>query len=186
MSDSSDSFDRIFDVSCDIQDVYDEFGQPIVLSGMDGVKGTLFAYGQTSSGKTYTMMGDQQNEGVIPEAVGEIFDYVEKELNDLLNPSKTNLKVRGSPPNQIYIEDLKEEVVTSEEEVLNHLLCGEKKRHFGETKMNIRSSRSHTIFTVGSFLPCLKPWLNIFVLHVVCRAKRLVAQQKTDILVRLS
>ena len=42
--------------------------------------GTLFAYGQTSSGKTYTMMGDQQNEGVIPKAVGEIYDYIEKVL----------------------------------------------------------------------------------------------------------
>jgi len=40
--------------------------------------GTLFAYGQTSSGKTYTMMGDQQHEGVIPKAVGEIYDYIEK------------------------------------------------------------------------------------------------------------
>ena len=40
--------------------------------------GTLFAYGQTSSGKTYTMMGDQRNEGVIPKAVGEIYDYIEK------------------------------------------------------------------------------------------------------------
>jgi len=78
MSDSSDSFDRIFDVSCDIQDVYDEFGRPIVLSAMDGVIGTLFAYGQTSSGKTYTMMGDQENKGVIP--VGENFDYIEKAL----------------------------------------------------------------------------------------------------------
>ena len=40
--------------------------------------GTLFAYGQTSSGKTYTMMGDQRDEGVIPKAVGEIYDYIEK------------------------------------------------------------------------------------------------------------
>ena len=40
--------------------------------------GTLFAYGQTSSGKTYTMMGDQRNEGVIPMAIGEMYDYIEK------------------------------------------------------------------------------------------------------------
>ena len=40
--------------------------------------GTLFAYGQTSSGKTYTMMGDQCTEGVIPKAVGEIYEYIEK------------------------------------------------------------------------------------------------------------
>ncbi|KAJ7382515.1 hypothetical protein OS493_034678 [Desmophyllum pertusum] len=86
-------FDRIFDTSTSTQDVYDEFGKPTVLSAMDGFNGTLFAYGQTSSGKTHTMMGDQQNEGVIPKAVGEIYDYIEKDIKDLLNPSKTNLKI---------------------------------------------------------------------------------------------
>ncbi|KAJ7382478.1 hypothetical protein OS493_034639 [Desmophyllum pertusum] len=116
-------FDRIFDTSNSTQDVYDEFGKPTVLSAMDGFNGTLFAYGQTSSGKTHTMMGDQQNEGVIPKAVGEIYDYIEKgikflickykllhpsreflirvsymeiyneDIKDLLNPSKTNLKI---------------------------------------------------------------------------------------------
>lgn len=44
--------------------------------------GTLFAYGQTSSGKTYTMMGDQQSEGVIPKAVGELYDYIQKVCYD--------------------------------------------------------------------------------------------------------
>ena len=51
--------------------------------------GTLFAYGQTSSGKTYTMMGDQRNEGVIPKAVGEIYDYIEKVHVDACNQAHT-------------------------------------------------------------------------------------------------
>ena len=52
--------------------------KPLYCSFPRYILGTLFAYGQTSSGKTHTMMGDQQNEGVIPKAVGEIYDYIEK------------------------------------------------------------------------------------------------------------
>jgi len=163
---SSYSFDRIFDVTNTTQDVYDDFGRPTVLSAMDGFNGTLFAYGQTSSGKTYTMMGDQQNEGVIPKAVGEIYDYIEKhpsreflirvsymeiyneEIKDLLNPSKTNLKVHENSQRQVYVGELTEEVVSCGEEVFKHMVRGEKNRHFGQTNMNDRSSRSHTIFRV--------------------------------------
>ncbi|XP_068683876.1 centromere-associated protein E-like isoform X2 [Montipora foliosa] len=166
LQNSSYSFDQIFDVSSTTQDVYDEFGQPIVLSAMDGFNGTLFAYGQTSSGKTYTMMGDQRNEGVIPKAVGEIYDYIEKhpsreflirvsymeiyneDIRDLLNPAKTNLKVHENAQRQVYVGDLTEEVVACGEDVFKHMFRGEKNRHFGETNMNDRSSRSHTIFRV--------------------------------------
>ncbi|CAH3028289.1 unnamed protein product, partial [Porites evermanni] len=182
LSNSPYVFDRIFDISNSTQDVYDEFGRPIVLSAMDGFNGTLFAYGQTSSGKTYTMMGDQQNEGVIPKAVGEIYDYIEKhpsreflirvsymeiyneDIKDLLNPGKTNLKIHENPQvfmlitqtcvhystfqRQVYVGDLTEEVVSCPEDVFKHMFRGEKNRHFGETNMNDRSSRSHTIFRV--------------------------------------
>ncbi|KAL9963272.1 hypothetical protein ACROYT_G032456 [Oculina patagonica] len=166
VANSSYFFDRIFDTSNSTQDVYDEFGKPTVLSAMDGFNGTLFAYGQTSSGKTHTMMGDQQHEGVIPKAVGEIYDYINKhpsreflirvsymeiyneDIKDLLNPSKTNLKVHENTQRQVYVGDLTEEVVSCGEDVFKHMMRGEKNRHFGETNMNDRSSRSHTIFRV--------------------------------------
>ncbi|KAJ7371492.1 hypothetical protein OS493_025393 [Desmophyllum pertusum] len=129
---------------------------------MDGFNGTLFAYGQTSSGKTHTMMGDQQNEGVIPKAVGEIYDYIENrkgikfltckykllDIKDLLNPSKTNLKIHENTQKQVYVGELTEEVVSCGEDIFKHMMRGEKNRHFGETNMNDRSSKSHTIFRV--------------------------------------
>ncbi|XP_067024413.1 uncharacterized protein [Acropora muricata] len=166
MQNSSYIFDQIFDSSSSTKDVYKEFGRPIVLSAMDGFNGTLFAYGQTSSGKTYTMMGDQRNEGVIPMAIGEMYDYIEKhpsreflirvsymeiyneDIRDLLNPSKTNLKVHENAQRQVYVGELTEEVVTCSGDVFKHMQRGEKNRHFGETNMNDRSSRSHTIFRV--------------------------------------
>lgn len=152
LQNSSYSFDQIFDVSSTTQDVYDEFGQPIVLSAMDGFNGTLFAYGQTSSGKTYTMMGDQRNEGVIPKAVGEIYDYIEKhpsreflirvsymeiyneDIRDLLNPAKTNLKVHENAQRQVYVGDLTEEVVACGEDVFKHMFRGKKKSTFWRNK----------------------------------------------------
>ncbi|CAH3159397.1 unnamed protein product [Pocillopora meandrina] len=153
-------------MSSSTQDVYDEFGRPTVLSAMDGFNGTLFAYGQTSSGKTHTMMGDGKYKGVIPKAIGEIFDYIEKnpsreflirvsyieiyneDIKDLLNPAKTNLKIHENAQKQVYVGDLTEEVVSCSEDVFKHMMRGEKNRHFGVTNMNDRSSRSHTIFRV--------------------------------------
>ncbi|PFX18858.1 Centromere-associated protein E [Stylophora pistillata] len=163
---SSYFFDRIFDMSSSTQDVYDEFGRPTVLSAMDGFNGTLFAYGQTSSGKTHTMMGDGNCQGVIPKAIGEIFDYIEKnpsreflirvsyieiyneDIKDLLNPARTNLKIHENAEKQVYVGELTEEVVSCSEDVFKHMMRGEKNRHFGVTNMNDRSSRSHTIFRV--------------------------------------
>ncbi|KAK2553787.1 Kinesin-like protein KIN-7I, partial [Acropora cervicornis] len=76
------------------------------------------------------MMGDQRNEGVIPMAIGEMYDYIEKhpsreflirvsymeiyneDIRDLLNPSKTNLKVHENAQRQVYVGELTEEVVT--------------------------------------------------------------------------
>ena len=50
----------------------------IVLSSMEGFNGTIFAYGQTSSGKTYTMKGSSKDPGIIPLAISEIFSYIER------------------------------------------------------------------------------------------------------------
>ena len=108
---------------------------------MDGFNGTVFAYGQTSSGKTHTMMGpdifDPQQRGVIPRMVSYVFQqisqastdfeftvkvsmieiYMEK-IQDLLDRSKTNLKVTESVKG-IKIQDLTEISVVEEQEVYN-------------------------------------------------------------------
>ncbi|XP_022081658.1 kinesin-like protein KIN-7O [Acanthaster planci] len=156
-------FDRVFDSSETTNDVYEEIAQPIVVEAMDGINGTIFAYGQTSSGKTYTMMGDSESPGIIPCAVQDIFDSIQNTPNrefllrvsymelyneglcDLLSNEKKSLQIR-EVDKRVFVHDLTEEVVTQPEDVLQLLKKGEARRHFGQTDMNERSSRSHTIF----------------------------------------
>uniref|UniRef100_A0ACB8E8E0 Uncharacterized protein n=1 Tax=Sphaerodactylus townsendi TaxID=933632 RepID=A0ACB8E8E0_9SAUR len=141
------------------------------ISQVDGTKfftfGTIFAYGQTASGKTYTMLGTESSPGILPMAIEDVFkticsipdrefllriSYMEihnETIKDLLCSNITKKKpliIREDISRTIYVEDLIEEVVVSPEEVMRWLQKGEKSRHYGETKMNARSSRSHTIF----------------------------------------
>ncbi|CAN1775923.1 Kinesin-like protein KIN-7N [Linum perenne] len=128
------------------------------------VTGTVFAYGQTSSGKTFTMNGSEKDPGVIHRAVRDIFDktqaisdreflirvsYMEiynEEINDLFAVENQKLPIHESLERGIFVAGLREEIVNSAEQVLKLMESGEVNRHFGETNMNARSSRSHTIF----------------------------------------
>ena len=133
------------------------------------LSGTLFAYGQTSSGKTHTMSGNVDSPGIIPYALDEVFNYISKSENrefllrvsymeiyneiisDLLNPKSTNLKIRENFNREISVEKLTEKVVTSVDDIIDLMKIGEKNRRIGSTNMNERSSRSHTIFRMVSF-----------------------------------
>ncbi|KAH9299455.1 hypothetical protein KI387_031137, partial [Taxus chinensis] len=128
------------------------------------IRGTVFAYGQTSSGKTHTMRGSPAEHGVIPLAVRDVFrnineaedrefllcmSYMEiynEEINDLLAPEHRKLQVHESLERGIFVAGLREEIVASPEQVLQLTEFGECHRHIGETNMNVYSSRSHTIF----------------------------------------
>ncbi|XP_069599769.1 centromere-associated protein E isoform X2 [Ranitomeya imitator] len=160
------NFDRVFHSHETTAQVYQEVAVPIIRSALHGYNGTIFAYGQTSSGKTYTMMGAPNNLGIIPQAVGEVFKIIQEipnrefllrvsymeiyneSVTDLLcdNRKKKPLEVREDFNHTVYVADLTEEVVTIPEQVMQWIKKGEKHRHYGETKMNDHSSRSHTIF----------------------------------------
>ena len=73
-----------------------------------------------------------------------------EEVHDLLSSDQTKLQIHESKESGIYVAGLREDIVTSAEHVLELLYSGEKLRHFGETKMNKTSSRSHTIFRMVS------------------------------------
>jgi hypothetical protein len=70
--------DQMFDTDCKTLTVYNTFAKKIVLGCMEGVNGTIFAYGQTSSGKTHTMSGTADEPGVIPLAFRDIIEYIQK------------------------------------------------------------------------------------------------------------
>ncbi|XP_047243269.1 centromere-associated protein E isoform X4 [Girardinichthys multiradiatus] len=160
------NFDRVFTAEESTSQLYQDIAKPLVVSTVEGYNGTIFAYGQTSSGKTFTMMGCDSNPGVIPLAVDDVFQtiknfpnkefllrvsYMEiynETVTDLLVDSwkRKPLEVRETINKTIYVADLTEELVTSSTQALAWIRKGEKNRHYGKTKMNQRSSRSHTIF----------------------------------------
>ncbi|XP_030384095.1 kinesin-like protein KIN-7I [Scaptodrosophila lebanonensis] len=158
-------FDHVFDQESTNQDVFELMAKHIVHACLQGFNGTIFAYGQTSSGKTYTMMGDEHNPGVMVLAAKEIFNqisqihdrkflirvgYIEiynEKIYDLLNKKNQDLKIHDSATGIVNV-NCEEFIITTEEDLLNFLCMGNKERTVGETHMNERSSRSHAIFRI--------------------------------------
>lgn len=168
------AFDRIFDSNSTQREIFDEVGSSVIDSVMNGYNGTMMAYGQTSSGKSFTMSGvleDNELKGIIPRIVEKIYliiasnDTVEynikvslceiyqEKLKDLLDTSKTNLNIREEKSKGVYIENLTEEDAHSTESVMNIIKKGINNRIVSSTNMNETSSRSHllVIFTVSQF-----------------------------------
>ena len=164
------NYDMVFNPDQDTYFVYNKQCKPIVESAMQGYNGTVFAYGQTSSGKTWTLMGDGQDgdhPGVTILAIRDIFEYIKKNpsvewhvtccymeiynetITDLLQPDRKkayNLpimedKVFGPMPKGIMTVG-----VHDVKHCLDVLASGEKNRSFAATDMNANSSRSHTLF----------------------------------------
>nr|KYP64922.1 Kinesin-related protein 11 [Cajanus cajan] len=159
------AFDRVFGPHTNSDEVYEVAAKPVVKAAMEGVNGTVFAYGVTSSGKTHTMHGDQNSPGIIPLAIKDVFSMIQdtpgrefllrvsyleiynEVINDLLDPTGQNLRVREDAQGT-YVEGIKEEVVLSPGHALSFIAAGEEHRHVGSNNFNLFSSRSHTIFTL--------------------------------------
>jgi kinesin family protein 5 len=162
------TFDRIFDYNSTQQEVYEVAAKPIVDSVLEGFNGTIFAYGQTSSGKTHTMQGILENpekEGIIPRMIRYVFNYIlhskeeveftvkvsmieiyMEKIRDLIDTKRSNLNIREDRVKGVYIEDLSEHYVGNEMEVLELMKIGSDNRAIAATNMNDHSSRSHSIF----------------------------------------
>ncbi|KAL1208185.1 Kinesin-like protein KIN-7M [Cardamine amara subsp. amara] len=159
------AFDKVFGPQATTIEVYDVAAKPVVKAAMEGVNGTVFAYGVTSSGKTHTMHGDQDFPGIIPLAIKDVFSIIQETtgrefllrvsyleiynevINDLLDPTGQNLRIREDSQGT-YVEGIKEEVVLSPGHALSFIAAGEEHRHVGSNNFNLLSSRSHTIFTL--------------------------------------
>ncbi|XP_046398378.1 centromere-associated protein E-like [Ischnura elegans] len=158
------TFDYVFGMDSSSQNIFEDLVLPIVESSVKGFNGTIFAYGQTSSGKTYTMMGEKSEAGIIPLSVNHVFNSTEKDsereylirvsymeiynekIHDLLE-SQNNLRIHEDASGNAYVL-LKEEIVDCPEKVMAVMKKGEKMRRVGVTDINERSSRSHTIFRI--------------------------------------
>ncbi|KAK8683735.1 hypothetical protein V6N13_039786 [Hibiscus sabdariffa] len=151
------TFDRVFDYDCPTSQVYEEGAKDIALSVLTGVNSSIFAYGQTSSGKTYTMRG------ITDYAVADIYDYIERHqereflvkfsaleiyneaVRDLLVSDSTPLRLLDDPERGTVVEKLTEETVRDKEHLQELLAICEAQRQIGETALNETSSRSHQI-----------------------------------------
>ncbi|KAG6325624.1 Kinesin heavy chain [Claviceps purpurea] len=165
------TFDRVFDMECKQQDIFDFSIRPTVDDILNGYNGTVFAYGQTGAGKSYTMMGtnidDDEGRGVIPRIVEQIFasimtspstieytvrvSYMEiymERIRDLLAPQNDNLPVHEEKHRGVYVKGLLEIYVSSVQEVYEVMRRGGNARAVAATNMNQESSRSHSIFVI--------------------------------------
>ncbi|XP_018521366.1 kinesin-like protein KIF1B isoform X10 [Lates calcarifer] len=152
--------------------VYNDIGKEMLAHAFEGYNVCIFAYGQTGAGKSYTMMGKQEEgqEGIIPMLCEDLFEKINDDCNkeelsysvevsymeiycervrDLLNPkNKGNLRVREHPLLGPYVEDLSKLAVTSYTDIADLMDAGNKARTVAATNMNETSSRSHAVFTI--------------------------------------
>ncbi|CAK6977288.1 kinesin-like protein KIF3C [Scomber scombrus] len=174
------TFDAVYDANSKQRDLYDESVRPLIDSVLAGFNGTIFAYGQTGTGKTYTMQGawmDPEKRGVIPNAFDHIFTHISRsqsdkqylvrasyleiyreEVRDLLDPNHGNaraLELRENPDTGVYVQDLTSCVCKSIKEIEEVMNVGNQARAVGATDMNEHSSRSHALFLIT--VECSQP-----------------------------
>ncbi|KAI7735585.1 hypothetical protein M8C21_030748 [Ambrosia artemisiifolia] len=157
-SSSSYTFDRVFDPCCPNRSVYEQGARDVALSAIKGINATIFAYGQTNSGKTYTM------KGIADHCINDIYDHINNNATaskfvlkfsaieiynetvvDLLNRDSGPLRLLDDPEKGTVVEKLTEEVIKNSQHLRCLIATCEDQRQVGETSLNDRSSRSHQI-----------------------------------------
>ncbi|CAL8092389.1 unnamed protein product [Calicophoron daubneyi] len=163
-------FDSVYDENSQQRDMYDKTFKTLISSVLEGFNGTIFAYGQTGTGKTYTIQGvenDPELRGVMPNSFDHIFDHIarskdaqylvrasyleiyKEEIRDLLHRDQTkHLEIKERPDSGIYVKDLSSVLTKSIAEIQKVMNIGYQNRAVGATNMNEHSSRSHAIFIV--------------------------------------
>lgn len=164
------TFDAVYDENTIQANFYEHTGYSIVESVLDGYNGTIFAYGQTGTGKTHTMVGPPEPEelhGVIPRTFAHIFNsinmtpskkflvrasYLEiynEEIRDLLSKNpKQKLELKDHVDGGVYVKDLTNMISKGVTDLQAIMDTGQKNRSVASTMMNNESSRSHSIFTI--------------------------------------
>ncbi|KAG4970276.1 hypothetical protein JHK82_035964 [Glycine max] len=156
------TFDKVFAPTCSTHKVYEEGAKDVALSALSGINATIFAYGQTSSGKTFTMRG------VTESAIKDIYDYIKntperdfilrisaleiynETVIDLLKRESGPLRLLDDPEKGTIVEKLNEEVAEDRQHLRRLIGICEAQRQVGETALNDKSSRSHQIIRLVS------------------------------------
>ncbi|KUI67345.1 Kinesin-related protein 11 [Cytospora mali] len=169
-------YDNVFATHDDNSRVYDHIAKRLVRRVMEGYHGTVFAYGMTGTGKTFSMQGTASSPGVIPLAITDIFSYIREtpsrefllrvsyleiyneKIHDLLSmPTnggvggaavQEEIKLREDSKRGVYASPLKEEIVQSPTQLLRVIARGDQARRTASTQFNSRSSRSHAVVQI--------------------------------------
>ncbi|XP_035599452.1 kinesin-like protein KIF3B [Oncorhynchus keta] len=163
------TFDAVYDSESKQSDIYDDTVRPLVDSVLQGFNGTILAYGQTGTGKTFTMLGmpTDNERGIIPNSFNHIFTQISRsqnqqylvrasyleiyreEVRDLLcKDNNKKLDLKENPDSGVYVKDLSSVVSKNVTEIEHVMNIGDQSRSVGFTNMNERSSRSHAIFMI--------------------------------------
>ena len=159
------TFDTIISPETTNEELFSDYIKTNLSSILKGINLSIFAYGQTSTGKTYTMKGKNLN-GVIPLSTKEIFSLFEKEkinfsvkisfieiynetVNDLIDINNKNLDIRESISKGIFVKSISEIQINDYDKIIELYNKGENNRIIAETKLNEKSSRSHIIFKIN-------------------------------------
>ncbi|EDV96658.1 kinesin-like protein Klp68D [Drosophila grimshawi] len=162
------TYDAAYDANASQTTLYHEVVFPLVSSVLEGFNGCIFAYGQTGTGKTFTMEGVRGNDdliGIIPRTFEQIWLHINRtenfqflvdvsyleiymeELRDLLKPNSKHLEVRERGSG-VYVPNLHAINCKSVDDMFHVMKLGNKNRTVGFTNMNEHSSRSHAIFMI--------------------------------------
>ncbi|KAF2090648.1 kinesin-domain-containing protein, partial [Saccharata proteae CBS 121410] len=168
--------DNVFTAHDNNARVYDSAAKRLVRRVMEGYHGTVFAYGMTGTGKTFSMQGTATSPGVIPLAITDIFSFIREtphrefllrvsyleiyneKINDLLSAPagpgvgpaapQEEIKLREDSKRGVYATPLKEEIVQSPTQLLRVIARGDNARRVAGTQFNARSSRSHAVVQI--------------------------------------
>lgn len=162
------TFDRVFGPDATQDQIYDLAATETVEETLKGYNGTIFAYGQTGAGKSYTMFGGPNSPGIIPRISHHIFSHIDnsssdteytvevscmeiymEQIRDLLNPTATEFSIHEDKDNGVYVKGLSHAYVTNETEFEEIVSLGNKHRSISATHMNTDLSRSHVIVRIS-------------------------------------
>lgn len=165
------TFDNVFPPGTSQVEIFDVTAKPIVDNVLTGFNGTIFCYGQTGTGKTFTMEGVADNadlKGIMPRCFEYVFGAISKcaknqeflirvsfleiynnEVYDLLNKDeRRKMELKENKDKGVFVKDLTTFVVKSATDCQKILNVGQKQRSVGATAMNAGSSRSHCILSI--------------------------------------
>ncbi|BFG35638.1 hypothetical protein CerSpe_219130 [Prunus speciosa] len=161
-------FDRVYTPKDDQVDVFVD-ASPMVVSVLDGYNVCIFAYGQTGTGKTFTMEGTEQNRGVNYRTLQQLFEIAKErsetfsysisvsvlevyneQIRDLLatSPSSKRLEIKQASEGCHHVPGIVEAKVENIKEVWSVLQAGSNARAIGSNNVNEHSSRSHCLLSI--------------------------------------